>query len=61
MIDVPNTTLLEKMEALSYMIDKDFSIKITTKDELHAVDLKVGSNKRFFIEPVITFKHLIIA
>ena len=57
MIDVPNTTLLEKMEALSYMIDKDFSIKITTKDELHAVDLKVGSNKRFFIEPVITFKH----
>ena len=57
--DVPNATLLEKLEALSYMLNLDFSMKITSatnyKGEFREVNLKIGENKLFFIEPVITF------
>ena len=49
----PNTTWLEKLETMSYMMDKDFSIKILTKEE-SLINLKVGKNKRFVVEPVVT-------
>ena len=51
--DLPNTTLLEKYEAMSYMLNKDYSIEIRSKDE-SLVNLKVGNNKEFIIEPIIT-------
>ena len=51
---MPNTTLVEKLETLSYVMDKDFSIKIRSKNE-SLVNLKVGNNIRFAIEPVFTF------
>ena len=50
-----NTTLLEKLETLSYIMNKDFSIKIITEEEPYEVNLKVGNNKRFVVEPVFTF------
>ena len=49
----PNTTWLKKLETMSYMMDKDFSIKILTKEE-SLINLKVGKNKRFVVEPVVT-------
>ena len=54
--DVPNVTLIEKLEVLSYMLNLDFSMKITRYNQDNKdVDLKLGENEFFFVEPVITF------
>ena len=54
--DVPNATLIEKLEVLSYMLNLDFSMKITRYNQDNKdIDLKLGENEFFFIEPVITF------
>ena len=52
--DVPNTTLLEKLEAVSYILNRDFSLK-TIDQDWNETDLIVGENEKFFIEPVMTF------
>ena len=54
MKDIPNTTLLEKLKVLSYILNQDFSIKIIDEDwkETNLID---GENEKFFIEPVITY------
>ena len=54
--DVPNATLLETLEVLSYRLNLDFSMKITRYNQDNKdIDLKLGENEFFFIEPVITF------
>ena len=55
--DVPNATLLEKLETMSYMLNLDFSMKITSwySKDIKDIDLKLGENVFFLIEPVITF------
>ena len=54
--DVPNATLLETLEVLSYRLNLDFSMKITRYNQDNKdVDLKLGENEFFFVEPVITF------
>ena len=55
-IDVPNTTLSEKLESLSYILNQDFSIKIIRYEQkFQEFALKIGQNKLFIIEPVVTF------
>ena len=50
--DVPNTTLFERFEASSYILNKDFSIKAYDK-----FDLKVGVSDYFLIEAIVTWYH----
>ena len=52
--DVPNTTLYERFEASSYILNRDFSFKVKGfgKQEL---DLLIGDNDNYFIEPIITY------
>ena len=51
--DVPNTTLYERFEVLSYILNKDFSIKIKRFDK-QEIDLLVGDNDNYFVEPIVT-------
>ena len=48
--DVPNTTLPERFEASSYILNKDFDIKVDDKDFL-----KLGDNDEFVVRPMVTF------
>ena len=59
MIDVPNTTLSERFEATSYILKKDFSIKvyIVHSTFYKKFDLKIGVNGPFLIEPIVTWYH----
>ena len=43
--EVANMTLLERFEIISYKLNQDFYIN----------DLKIGNNKEFVIEPIVTY------
>ena len=49
--DTMNTTWLQKSEALSYILNKDFTIRIINEGKVY---LNVGENEKFFVEPVFT-------
>ena len=48
--DVPNTTLLERFKAISYILNKDFSIKVYNR-----FDLKIGNYNSFWVKPIVTY------
>ena len=49
--DVPNITLPERFEASSYILNKDFSIKVDDDKDF----LKLGENEEFVVRPMVTF------
>ena len=51
--DVPNTTLYERFESTSYILNKDFSIKINLFEKQKDY-LLVGDSDNYFVEPIVT-------
>ena len=54
--DVPNTTLSERFETSSYILNKDFSINVHSKSFGNKeVELMIGENDDFLVEPIVTY------
>ena len=57
--DVLNTTLPERLEASSYILNRDFYIKELKNDfeglGKQELSLVIGDNDNYFIEPIITY------
>ena len=54
--DVPNTTLPQRLEASSYILNRDFHIKDLNDYEGYRGNyLKVGENDNFWIQPIVTY------
>ena len=52
---VTNATLSEIFEASSYILNKDFTTKISLYGKI--VDLKIGENDNFIVKPIITWYY----
>ena len=54
--DVPNTTLPQRFEASSYILNRDFHIKdLTAYEDYKGNYLKIGENDNFWIHPIVTY------
>ena len=54
--DVPNTTLYERFETSSYILNKDFSIKVKAFNKKE-IALLVGDNDNCYVAPIVTIYH----
>ena len=54
--DVSNTTLPQRFEASSYILNRDFHIKdLTAYEDYKGNYLKIGENDNFWIHPIVTY------